>query len=158
MTFLMCSTFLLAWTPYGIFAVWETFHGPQYVTSPLFSAIPAMFAKGVSVNNPMFHFFFNRKFRMQAVKLFTRSNRVMVAPDPPMIAKPTSGPPPAINCVHIIPGTAAAESRPSNHRSGDEFSKIASGEDSLVSVPVPKILTLNVKQLVPRPPTITSSS
>ena len=158
MTVLMCSTFLLAWTPYGIFAAWETFHGPEYITSPLFSALPAMFAKGVSVNNPMFHFFFNRKFRMQAVKLFTRSNRVMDTPHPPIVKPPSGSPPPIFNVD--TPEMAAGELRPPNRKNHEEFSEICSSDESFLSTahsaPTTRITTLNVKQLIPRPATISS--
>jgi c-opsin len=63
MVAVMIGAFLVAWTPYSILALIETFRGKNYETnssiSPILTIIPSLFAKTSSVLNPIIYGFLN---------------------------------------------------------------------------------------------------
>ena len=59
MVAVMIGAFLVAWTPYSILALVETFNGKNYAVSPVLATVPSLFAKTSSVLNPIIYGFLN---------------------------------------------------------------------------------------------------
>jgi c-opsin len=62
MVAVMIGAFLIAWTPYSILALTETFNGKNYgdsSISPVLATVPSLLAKTSSVLNPIIYGFLN---------------------------------------------------------------------------------------------------
>ncbi|XP_019631155.1 PREDICTED: opsin-5-like [Branchiostoma belcheri] len=66
--------FLMAWTPYAILALWCCFAEPGR-SSPLFTAVPALFVRTAGVYNPVIYLLLNDTFRMEAYAITTGTIR-----------------------------------------------------------------------------------
>ncbi|XP_077287744.1 vertebrate ancient opsin-like [Arctopsyche grandis] len=69
MVFLMIITFMVAWTPYSIFALTQQFASRDLV-SPSLSVIPALVAKSSICYNPIIYVGMNTQFRASLKRLF----------------------------------------------------------------------------------------
>jgi c-opsin len=62
MVAVMIAAFLIAWTPYSILALTETFNSKNYGNSsisPVLATVPSLLAKTSSVLNPIIYGFLN---------------------------------------------------------------------------------------------------
>ncbi|CAH1257739.1 RRH [Branchiostoma lanceolatum] len=66
--------FLMAWTPYAILGLWCCFAEPGR-SSPLFTAVPALFVRTAGVYNPIIYLLLNDTFRMEAYAITTGTIR-----------------------------------------------------------------------------------
>uniref|UniRef100_A0A3Q2Z2I1 Vertebrate ancient long opsin a n=1 Tax=Hippocampus comes TaxID=109280 RepID=A0A3Q2Z2I1_HIPCM len=70
MVIVMIIAFMVAWTPYAVFAILVTIH-PNIELDPRLASIPAFFSKTAAVYNPIIYVFMNRQFRKCIIQLFT---------------------------------------------------------------------------------------
>ena len=81
MTVLMSLGIILAWTPYALICMWETYAASP--ESPWFSASAVLSAKLASVYNPLIYFFTSEKFQRHTLSLFGQAlqeKRVVTIP------------------------------------------------------------------------------
>lgn len=62
MVFVMVLAFMIAWTPYAVFALIEQF-GPTDIISPALGVLPALIAKSSICYNPIIYVGMNTQFR-----------------------------------------------------------------------------------------------
>ncbi|EFX87345.1 pteropsin1 [Daphnia pulex] len=75
MVAVMIGAFLIAWTPYSILALTETFNGKHYGNSsisPVLATVPSLLAKTSSVLNPIIYGFLNTQFKLAWKKMALR--------------------------------------------------------------------------------------
>ncbi|XP_077468936.1 vertebrate ancient long opsin a isoform X1 [Stigmatopora argus] len=70
MVVVMIIAFMVAWTPYAVFAILVTIH-PTIEIDARLASIPAFFSKTAAVYNPIIYVFMNRQFRKCIIQLFT---------------------------------------------------------------------------------------
>ncbi|XP_061545671.1 vertebrate ancient long opsin a [Phycodurus eques] len=70
MVVVMIIAFMVAWTPYAVFAILVTIH-PSIELDARLASIPAFFSKTAAVYNPIIYVFMNRQFRKCIIQLFT---------------------------------------------------------------------------------------
>ncbi|XP_061692724.1 vertebrate ancient long opsin a [Syngnathoides biaculeatus] len=70
MVVVMIIAFMVAWTPYAVFAILVTIH-PTIELDARLASIPAFFSKTAAVYNPIIYVFMNRQFRKCIIQLFT---------------------------------------------------------------------------------------
>ncbi|XP_077350771.1 vertebrate ancient long opsin a [Festucalex cinctus] len=70
MVIVMIIAFMVAWTPYAVFAILVTIH-PNIELDARLASIPAFFSKTAAVYNPIIYVFMNRQFRKCITQLFT---------------------------------------------------------------------------------------
>ncbi|XP_077585375.1 vertebrate ancient long opsin a isoform X1 [Stigmatopora nigra] len=70
MVVVMIIAFMVAWTPYAVFAILVTIH-PTIDIDARLASIPAFFSKTAAVYNPIIYVFMNRQFRKCIIQLFT---------------------------------------------------------------------------------------
>ena len=76
----MVIGFFLAWTPYAVVSFYSAFYVADDIT-PVFAALPSMFAKTSTFYNPIIYFFAYKSFRESLVKSWRRyRNRNAVVP------------------------------------------------------------------------------
>ncbi|CRK94999.1 CLUMA_CG008485, isoform A [Clunio marinus] len=68
MIFVMIIAFLLAWTPYSIFALSEQFGDPELIT-PSLAVLPALIAKSSICYNPLIYVGMNSQFRAAWIRI-----------------------------------------------------------------------------------------
>ncbi|CAG9762357.1 unnamed protein product [Ceutorhynchus assimilis] len=71
--FMMILAFLLAWTPYSIFALLAQFGDPTLVT-PSSGVVPALIAKSSICYNPIIYVGLNRQFQQSLKELFQKES------------------------------------------------------------------------------------
>ncbi|NXW73557.1 OPSR protein, partial [Hirundo rustica] len=69
MVVVMILAFCFCWGPYAVFACFAAAN-PGYAFHPLTAAVPAFFAKSVTIYNPIIYVFMNRQFRNCILQLF----------------------------------------------------------------------------------------
>ncbi|XP_054655084.1 vertebrate ancient long opsin a isoform X1 [Dunckerocampus dactyliophorus] len=70
MVVVMIIAFMVAWTPYAVFAILVTAH-PTIELDARLASIPAFFSKTAAVYNPIIYVFMNKQFRKCLIQLFT---------------------------------------------------------------------------------------
>ncbi|XP_049592824.1 vertebrate ancient long opsin a [Syngnathus scovelli] len=118
MVVVMIIAFMVAWTPYAVFAILVTIH-PTIELDARLASIPAFFSKTAAVYNPIIYVFMNRQFRKCIIQLFTgivgmpESNMNQTSERPGITADSQTGEMSAIAARIPIGGTTSPRSEDS---------------------------------------------
>ncbi|XP_036398020.1 opsin 6, group member b [Megalops cyprinoides] len=121
-SFMLCTAFLVAWSPYAVISMWSAC---GYQVPPLTSIMASLFAKSASFYNPLIYISMSSRFRQDLQALFG-----CLQPDTPLSASPPQQRPLEVERVQIKVEQPEKPAQPDNLDSGVEVGHNDSTHDS----------------------------
>ncbi|KAG7465617.1 hypothetical protein MATL_G00155450 [Megalops atlanticus] len=121
-SFMLCTAFLVAWSPYAVISMWSAC---GYQVPPLTNIMASLFAKSASFYNPLIYISMSSRFRQDLQALFG-----CLQPDTPLSAPPPQQRPLEAEQVQINVEQPDKPTKPDNLDSGVEVGHNDSTNDS----------------------------